>query len=135
MEQQRWFMGVMKAISEKISYLAEVKDFIHYFHGDVPLEPEGEALEVLKGEQVPGVLALFKGKVQEVEELSEATVKVLLKQMTKELKLGGKLVYMPVRVALTGQMHGPELFDVIPLLGRENVLKRLEVSEKRHLGL
>lgn len=134
-EQQRWFMGVMKAISEKISYLAEVKDFIHYFHGDVPLEPEGEALEVLKGEQVPGVLALFKGKVQEVEELSEATVKVLLKQMTKELKLGGKLVYMPVRVALTGQMHGPELFDVIPLLGRENVLKRLEVSEKRHLGL
>jgi nondiscriminating glutamyl-tRNA synthetase len=50
--------------------------------------------------------------------------------MTKELKLGGKLVYMPIRVALTGQMHGPELYDVIPLLGREDVLKRLEVTEK-----
>ncbi len=54
--------------------------------------------------------------------------------MTKELKLGGKLVYMPIRVALTGQMHGPELYDVIPLLGQENVLKRLEVTEKRYLG-
>jgi len=133
-EQQQWFIGFIEAISEKIAYLAEVKDYIHYFHGEVPLEPEGEALEVLRGEQVPIVLALFRDKVQEVELLSSAAVKVLLKQMTKELKLGGKLVYMPVRVALTGQMHGPELYDVIPLLGRENVLKRLEVTEKRYLG-
>ena len=114
--------------------MAEVKDFVHYFHGAVPMEPVGEALEVLKGEQVPGVLKLFGDKVQEIELLSETTVKVLLKQITKELKLGGKLVYMPIRVALTGQMHGPELYAIIPLLGRENVLKRLEVTEKRSLG-
>jgi nondiscriminating glutamyl-tRNA synthetase len=133
-KQQQWFIGFIEAIYEKISHMAEVKDFVHYFHGAVPLEPVGEALEVLRGEQVPGVLGLFGEKVREVELLSGATVKVLLKQMTKELKLGGKLVYMPVRVALTGQMHGPELYDVIPLLGRENVLKRLEVTEKRYLG-
>jgi glutamyl-tRNA synthetase, bacterial family len=133
-EQRQWLAGVMKAITEKISYLAEVNDFIHYFHGDTPLEPEGEALEVLKGEQVPDVLALFRGKVQDLEDLTEDAVKVLLKQLTKELKLKGKLVYMPVRVALTGQMHGPELYDIIPLLGRENVLKRLEITEKRYAG-
>lgn len=131
--QKQWLSGVMKAIAEKIAYLAEVKDFIHYFHGGTPLEPEGEALEVLKGEQVRDVLALFRVKIQEVNELSEDTVKVLLKQLTKELKLKGKLVYMPVRVALTGQMHGPELYDIIPLLGRENVLKRFDVTEKRYL--
>jgi nondiscriminating glutamyl-tRNA synthetase len=133
-EQQQWFIGFIKAISEKISYLAEVKDFVHYFHGEVPLEPEGEALEILQGEQVPGVLATFREKVRNDELLSVATVKVLLKQMTKELKLGGKLVYMPVRVALTGQMHGPELYDVIPLLGHENVLKRLDYTMKQYLG-
>ena len=133
-EQQTWYISFIEALSEKISYMAEVKDFVHYFHGEVPLEPEGDALEVLKGEQVPVVLELFREKVRGVEDLSSATVKVLLKQMTKELKLGGKFVYMPVRVALTGQMHGPELYDVIPLLGRENVLKRLEVTEKRYLG-
>ena len=133
-EQQQWFIGFIEAISEKISYMAEVKDFVHYFHGEVPLEPEGEALEVLRGEQVPGVLALFREKVLEAVPLSAAAVKVLLKQLTKELKLGGKLVYMPLRVTLTGQMHGPELYDIIPLLGRENVLKRLEVTKKRYLS-
>jgi len=134
-ELQQWLLGFIKAISEKISYMAEVKDFIHYFHGDVPLEPEGEALEVLKGEQVPGVLALFREKVQGTEILSGETVKVLLKQMTKELKLGSKFVYMPVRVALTGQMHGPELYDIIPLLGLENVLGRIAVTEARYLSI
>lgn len=133
-QQQQWLVGFIEAISEKISHMAEVKEFVHYFHGAVPLEPVGEALDILKGEQVSGVLGLFGEKVREVELLSGATVKTLLKQITKELKLGGKLVYMPIRVALTGQMHGPELYDVIPLLGRENVLKRLEVTKKRYLG-
>lgn len=133
-EQQQWLVSFINAVSEKISYLAEVKGFIHYFNGDTPLEPEGEALEVLKGEQVPSVLALFKEKVQALELLSGETVKVLLKQMTKELKLGGKFVYMPVRVALTGQMHGPELYDIIPLLGLDNVLGRIAVTEARYLS-
>ena len=132
-EQQQWINNFIRAISEKISYMAEAKEFIHYFHGDVPLSPDGEALEVLRGEQVPRVLELFREKVLELEELSGGNVKTLLKQLTKELKLGGKLVFMPVRVALTGQIHGPELYDVIPLLGHENVLKRIEVTKSRYL--
>ncbi|GAB6153034.1 glutamate--tRNA ligase [Desulfosporosinus burensis] len=133
-DQQQWFNDFIGAISEKISYMAEAKEFVHYFHGDVPLSPEGEALEVLKGEQVSSVLALFKDKILELDVLSGANVKTLLKQITKELKLGGKLVFMPVRVALTGQIHGPELYDVIPLLGRENVLKRIEVTKAHYLS-
>lgn len=133
-EQQEWLETFIKAIADKISYLAEAKNYIHYFHGSIPLEPEGEAIDVLKGEQVPDVLALFKAKVQETEILTGETVKTLLKQMTKELKLGGKFVYMPVRVALTGQMHGPELYDIIPLLGRENVLGRIAMTEKRYFA-
>src|SRR5665648_1011717 len=93
-KQQQWLISFIEAISEKISHMAEVKDFVHYFHGAVPMEPVGEALEVLRGEQVPGVLSLFREKVREVELLSGATVKVFLKQMTKELKLGGKFVYL-----------------------------------------
>jgi nondiscriminating glutamyl-tRNA synthetase len=32
---------------------------------------------------------------------------------------------MPIRVATTGQVHGPELPDAIHILGKEVVLKRL----------
>ncbi|MGI6120076.1 MAG: glutamate--tRNA ligase [Desulfosporosinus sp.] len=132
--EQQWLIGFIEAISEKITHLAEVKNFVHYFSGAVPLIPEEAALEVLKGEQVPGVLKLFAEKVREEETLSGVSVKALMKKITKELKLGGKFVYMPIRVALTGLMHGPELYDIIPLLGRENVLKRLEFTVRHYLG-
>ena len=37
----------------------------------------------------------------------------------------GKKVFMPIRVALTGQMHGPDLHFIIPVLGKDLVAKRL----------
>ncbi|MSO98357.1 MAG: glutamate--tRNA ligase [Rhodospirillaceae bacterium] len=37
----------------------------------------------------------------------------------------GKGLYLPLRMALTGLPHGPELKLLLPLIGRERVLKRL----------
>ena len=38
----------------------------------------------------------------------------------------GKQLFMPLRKAITGLNHGPELQDLLPLIGRERVLKRLK---------
>ncbi|MDX3807841.1 MAG: glutamate--tRNA ligase, partial [Bosea sp. (in: a-proteobacteria)] len=37
----------------------------------------------------------------------------------------GKALFMPLRQALTGLDHGPELAALLPLIGREKALKRL----------
>ncbi|MFT9386588.1 glutamate--tRNA ligase [Acetobacter sp.] len=37
----------------------------------------------------------------------------------------GKALFHPLRVALTGEEHGPELRDLLPLIGRERTLARL----------
>ena len=37
----------------------------------------------------------------------------------------GKELFMPLRLALTGQPHGPEMNNLLPLIGRENILARL----------
>jgi glutamyl-tRNA synthetase len=38
----------------------------------------------------------------------------------------GKTLFMPLRLALTGLDHGPELAALLPLIGRQKVLERLE---------
>lgn len=38
----------------------------------------------------------------------------------------GKELFMPIRKALTGMEHGPELKVILPLIGREKVLARLQ---------
>ena len=51
------------------------------------------------------------------------------KQWTGALKASsgrkGKALFMPLRLALTGLDHGPELARLLPLIGREKVLQRL----------
>jgi glutamyl-tRNA synthetase len=37
----------------------------------------------------------------------------------------GRGLFMPLRLALTGQGHGPELADLLPLIGSEETLRRL----------
>ena len=33
---------------------------------------------------------------------------------------------MPVRAALTGNLHGPELVNILYVLGKQNILKRIK---------
>ena len=40
----------------------------------------------------------------------------------------GKALFMPLRCALTGQEHGPELKELLPLIGRARVLERLKAA-------
>ena len=40
----------------------------------------------------------------------------------------GKALFMPLRLALTGLEHGPELKALLPLIGRERVVKRLQAQ-------
>ena len=37
----------------------------------------------------------------------------------------GKALFMPLRLALTGQEHGPELASLLPLIGPEKARARL----------
>jgi len=120
-----WITNMVRAIQDYLDYLGQVTDYARYFFGDkVSLETE-ESRGVLHGEQVPAVIELFLSKLQETSELNVDTVKALMKGIGKELKLGGKLVFMPIRVALTGETKGPELYDLIPLLGKELAASRV----------
>ena len=51
------------------------------------------------------------------------------REWTGRLKAGtgrkGRALFMPLRLALTGRDHGPELAALMPLMGRERVLARL----------
>ena len=67
-------------------------------------------------------------ELPKVENLDNAAVKALFKQIQKATKLKGKDVFMPIRVALTGNQHGPELAAMVPLLGVECTAKRIKSS-------
>lgn len=127
-EQLQWAFKVVGAFQNYLSSVSEITEKVKLLLNDEFQFESQEAKEVLQEEQVPQVLEAFVQKIEKAEELDGPGVKKLLKEITKELNLGGRKVFMPIRVALTGKMHGPELPHIIPILGKEKVKNRIDYS-------
>ncbi|MEW6335010.1 MAG: glutamate--tRNA ligase [Thermodesulfobacteriota bacterium] len=50
----------------------------------------------------------------------------LVKGIGERTGIGGKKLYLPIRAAMTGRLHGPELDRVFPLLGPASLRRRVE---------
>lgn len=125
-EKRNWIEQVVGAVREYISYAADIVEHVDVFFNDAPeLEDEG-AKEILQAQEIPLVMNAFKEKIRAAIELDVPSVQTILKGITKELKLGGKKVYMPIRIALTGKAHGPELDSLIAIIGKERTIKRID---------
>lgn len=123
-EEAEWASQLIGLYHEQMSYGAEIVELSQMFFTE-ELEFNDEEKEVLAGEQVPEVMAAFKEKLETLEEFEPAEIKKAIKAVQKETGHKGKNLYMPIRVATTGEMHGPELNDALVLLGKETVLKRI----------
>ncbi|MFA5536788.1 MAG: glutamate--tRNA ligase [Bacillota bacterium] len=123
-QEQEKVTKIIAAVQDYLPFISDVTEHVGmFFAEEIKLENEA-AKEVLAEEQVPAVLQLFLDKINQEGELESSRVKKILKETSKELGLGGRKVFMPIRVALTGQMHGPELHDIIPILGKAEIQKR-----------
>lgn len=126
-EKEKLFL-LCETLREHISYGAQIKEEAALlFREDVIVEEEhrDEINEVLSEESLDTVINAFSEALREAEEVTVDSVKAMIKTVMKSTKLKGKFVYMPIRIALTGQMHGPELPNIVALLGRDTCLNRL----------
>ena len=48
-----------------------------------------------------------------------------MKTIQKETGIKGKNLWFPVRAAITGSVHGPDLSSVMVLMGKEKIAQRL----------
>lgn len=122
---REWVTKLVDLYKEQMSYAAEIVQLSEmFFTEDFELSEEEET--VLAGENVPVVLNAFKEKLPEIEPFAEAEILAAIKAVQKETKVKGKNLFMPVRIAVSGEMHGPEIGKMIELMGREKSLAHVE---------
>ncbi|MBU8787927.1 MULTISPECIES: glutamate--tRNA ligase [Bacillus] len=122
--EREWVSKLISLYQDQLSYGAEIVELTELFFKE-EIEYNREARTVLDEEQVPEVLSAFAEKLEQLEEFTADQIKASIKAVQKETGHKGKKLFMPIRVATTGQTHGPELPQSIELLGKDTVLKRL----------
>ncbi|MBD7970936.1 glutamate--tRNA ligase [Paenibacillus gallinarum] len=123
-EQESWAKELVALYQEQMTAASDIVELSALFFKE-EVEFEGDAAAILEEEQVPVVLRAFADKVAVEEDFSAPRMAALIKEVQKETGFKGKQLFMPIRVALTGQTHGRDLNKTIYLLGREKVISRL----------
>lgn len=124
-EQRQWAHSLIGLYQEQLSYAAEIVDLSElFFREEVSYDEEAKAM--LAEEHAPVVLHSFLTQVEQASEFDVDALKAMLKAVQTETGYKGKQLFMTVRVALTGQMHGPDLNRTLYLLGKEKVIQRVK---------
>ncbi|MDY0943496.1 glutamate--tRNA ligase [Priestia megaterium] len=124
-ETEQWVRDLVALYQEQMSFGAEIVELTEmFFKKEIDYSEEAKA--VLAEEQVPEVLKAFAEEISSLKEFSADEIKAATKAVQKATGQKGKKLFMPIRVATTGETHGPELPKAISLLGKETVLARLQ---------
>ncbi|MNZ64822.1 Glutamate--tRNA ligase [compost metagenome] len=128
-EQEAWTKSLVALYQEQMVSASDIVELSEmFFRTDLSLDEEGVA--ILAEEQVNTVLSTFLGKVEELAEFTPENIAARIKEVQKETGVKGKGLFMPIRVALTGQTHGRDLNQTIFLLGRDRTIQRLKAQIK-----
>lgn len=123
-QSEEWIESLVSVFKDRMSYGAQIVDlYDEFFEQQFVLDDEMN--EFLSQEGVNETLIAFRDCLLELEEFSAVTIKPMIKQAGKIAGSKGKMLFMPLRIATTASMHGPDLPQVLALLGKDIVIDRL----------
>lgn len=118
---------VVRLYHEQMSYGGEIVGLARWFFEE-SLTYEAEALAVLAEPTAAAVITAFQERVAKLEPFHEPELLAAIKSVQKETGVKGKALFMPIRVAVSGAVHGPEIGKTIEALGRERALQHIAQS-------
>lgn len=121
-----WIVLVTDALKERLNYVSEIVDHMNIFFGDVVTFETPEAEEIVKAEHVKGLVEAFIAELEAIDEIDEVFTSNIFNVLKEKTGAKGKNLFMPVRCAVTGQQHGPDMGKILIALGKEKTLNRLK---------
>lgn len=122
------FEKIIEIVRTDLDTLADIDQHIKIFFDD-RYELSMEAGELLKDEKYRRVVTIFSDYLKQ-QDMEQQNLYLAAIKYTKE-KTGakGRELFMPLRAALTGKIHGPELDRIFVILGKETAVKRLSAIQ------
>lgn len=125
--EMEWVTKLVSLYHEQVSYGAEVVEVSELFFRD-ELHIDEAAKAELANETAPVVIKAMREQLENLDEadFTAENIKPLTKAVQKATGVKGRQLFMPIRIAVSGQMHGPELPSVIEVLGKEKAINHID---------
>ena len=111
--------NVFSLMKDSVEHLSQIPELAKPFYQDSIQLPNAQAIALYSKDTSQKIYWAFLRYLQNYDHLDAGAFIVIMKQVQKETGVMGKDLWAPIRVALTGQMHGPELPKTAAILGKE----------------
>ena len=118
-------VGLVALLKERLTFLEDLWEEAGFIFRAPENYDEKAANKAFK-EDTPRILNDLGERLKQVEPFDSATLTARIKPWIADSGIGFGKVMMPFRLAMVGEMKGPDVFDIAALLGKEECLKRLE---------
>lgn len=125
-DRREWFLHTIELIRDRFHTL---KDFTSlgraYFADDFTVDDKPLQKNVLKFPELVTWLPALADRYQQLEVFDAAETERVSREMAEELDIKPGVLINAMRTVVTGQLAGPSMFEVLPVIGRERVLSRM----------
>lgn len=124
LQDEEFINMIIETFKDKLTILPDIVPLIdNLFKDNLVFNDEME--EILKGEKVPILVDTLLEELEVLEDINPSILKNIFKRIQKEKNIKGKELFMPSRIITTGEMHGSDLMMTLTILGKDEVIKRI----------
>ncbi len=124
---------IAEAVYKRIDTGEDAYNAARIFYNDELTIEEEEAMAVLKEQTAGPVLEAFLTKLDNMEELNMDTFKGAMKEIQQESGIKGQPLWKPVRIAMTGEISGPDLPLVMAGFGKAKVRSFIQQALEKYV--
>ncbi|MDV7694434.1 glutamate--tRNA ligase [Pediococcus parvulus] len=124
-ERVEWARKLINVYKRQMSYTAQINEMADLFFNG-PDEINEEAKQEISADTVLPVLKAMYARFDKMEIFDTVEILAAIKAVQKETGVKGRALWMPIRIAITHEMHGPELPETIELLGQKTAMSHLK---------
>jgi len=133
LEEKELVKKVLDVSRDRIKTLEELPELCDFLFTDNFTYHEDAINKVLIREETSTSLKLVYDKISQMEEYTPENIQASFKEIGKENNLSLSKIIKPTRAALSGKLMGPEMNDIMLILGQEKVLERIKVAQEKTL--
>ncbi len=118
---------VVSLIKERATFVGDLWEQGSFFF-EAPSGYDEKASKKAFKEESPEILTKVTEQLEEIQDFSASNISEKIKGWISDNEIGFGKVMMPLRLALVGEMKGPDVFDIIAVLGKIESVIRIKAA-------
>jgi len=122
---QDYIVMTVDLIKERATFVSDFWDLSHFFFIP-PKEYDDKAIKKAIKQETPALMKELMSIVESVNDYTVDNLQIQIKGWITNSDIGFGKVMMPLRLALVGALQGPNVFDIMFMIGKVETVNRIK---------